>query len=101
MIYSPTHDGGYVELQWLTEFGRLEDVHKIQAHKGRTGQADVVMRGEGLVRQAEGGGGWHTSVRGIAETQREYRDLLCGSQALTYMTVIPQDVCVEDESSRA
>ena len=57
MIYSPTHDGGYVELQWLTEFGRSEDVHKIQAHKGRTGQADVVMRGEGLVRQAEWGGG--------------------------------------------
>lgn len=47
MIYSPTHDSGCAELQWMTEFGRLEDVHKIQAHKGHTGQADVVMRGKG------------------------------------------------------
>lgn len=34
IIYSPTHDGGCAELQWMTtEFDRLEDVHKIQAHK--------------------------------------------------------------------
>ena len=36
-----------------------------------------------------------------AKTQEEERDPLRGSQPLAYMTVIPQDVRVEDESSQA
>lgn len=64
--------------------GRRQAFRALKAGAGKEGQGPHFSQG----------------YRRGSERERD-RDHLCGSQPLAYMTVMPQDICVQDESSRA